>query len=109
MYTGTCEVDTRKLKEVEAPPCSEVRVCVVEASRVSHSMRNRAMVSSSAGSLLKGMAMTMLTVTVLPTAMAVLVEEKLVLGVGVPPAAVIEMEGLGVLLGLGRLVMDSLG
>ena len=53
--------------------------------------------------------MTMLTVTVLPTAMTELVEVWLVLGVGVPPGADLVVEGEGVLLGLGRLVMDSLG
>ena len=72
-------------------------------------MRKVAMVSSRLVSLKGDMAMTMLTVTVLPTAITELVEVWLVLGVGVPPGAVLVVEGLGVLLGLGWLVMDSEG
>ena len=53
--------------------------------------------------------MTMETVTVCPTAMAVLVEEKEGVGVGVPPGALLVVEGLGVLEEEGRLVMDSEG
>ena len=51
----------------------------------------------------------MLTPTVLSMLMAVVVEEKLALGEGVPPGADLVEEGEGVLLGEGRLVMDSLG
>ena len=53
--------------------------------------------------------MTMDTATVFPTAMAVVVEERLALGEGVPPGADLVVEGLGVLEEEGRLVMDSLG
>jgi hypothetical protein len=55
------------------------------------------------------MEMTMLRATVASTLMGVVVEVWLVLGVGVPPGADLVVEGEGVLLGLGRLVMDSLG
>ena len=72
-------------------------------------MRKAATVLSRLASLKGDIAMTMLTVTVLPTAMTELVEVWLVLGVGVPPGAVLVVEGLGVLLGLGRLDMDSEG
>jgi hypothetical protein len=55
------------------------------------------------------MEMTMLTPTVRATLTAVLVEVRLMLGLGVPPRAERVEEGEGVLLGEGRLVMDSLG
>jgi hypothetical protein len=55
------------------------------------------------------MAMTTLMATALSARMAVLVEEWLAEGVGVPPRADLVEEGEGVLLGLGRLVLDSLG
>ena len=55
------------------------------------------------------MEMTMLRLKVLYTLMGVRVEVRLVLGLGVPPRAERVVEGEGVLLGEGRLVMDSLG
>ena len=67
------------------------------------------MVPLRACELLGSMEMTMLRATVASTLMGVVVEVWLVLGVGVPPGAVLVVEGEGVLLGLGRLVMDSLG
>ncbi len=67
------------------------------------------MASLRAWELLGSMEMTMLRETVASTLMRVLVEVWLVLGVGVPPGADLVVEGEGVLLGLGRLVMDSLG
>ena len=87
-----------------------VKVNVVELSSSSHVVsRKVARVLSRVWSLLGARAMTMLSVTVLPMAMTELVEVRLALGVGVPPAADLVVEGLGVLLGLGRLVMDSEG
>ena len=56
-----------------------------------------------------GTAMTTLSATVLVTLTAVEVGERLALGEGVPPRAEGVVEGEGVLLGEGRLVMDSLG
>ena len=55
------------------------------------------------------MEMTMLRPTVALTVMGVLVEVRLGLGLGVPPRAERVEEGVGVLLGEGRLVMESLG
>ncbi len=82
---------------------------VVAASKPSQEIWNSAIwIKSSAGKA-GDMAMTMETVTVCPTAMAVLVEEKEGVGEGVPPGAVLVVEGLGVLLEEGRLVMDSEG
>ena len=72
-------------------------------------MRKSDTVTRRAASLLAGVEMTMLTPTVRATLTAVLVEVKLVLGLGVPPRAERVEEGEGELLGEGRLVMDSLG
>jgi len=56
-----------------------------------------------------GMAKSIFSSTVLPTVMWELVAVMLTLGDGVAPGAEAVVEGLGVLLVLGRLVMESLG
>ena len=82
---------------------------VVTMSRPSQLMRKRHTVTRRDCAALTGMETTMLTPTVRATLTAVLVEVRLMLGVGVPPRAERVEEGEGVLLGEGRLVMDSLG
>ena len=82
---------------------------VVALSSPSQLIRKTTMVPLRAWELVGDMEMTMLRATVASTLMGVVVEVWLVLGVGVPPGADLVVEGEGVLLGLGRLVMDSLG
>ena len=110
LYTGTAAVDTKKLKDSEVPSAVVVTVKVVVAlSSPSQLIRKTTMVPLRAWELVGDMEMTMLRATVASTLMGVVVEVWLVLGVGVPPGADLVVEGEGVLLGLGRLVMDSLG
>ena len=82
---------------------------VVITSRPSQLMRKSDTVTRRAASLLAGVEMTMPTPTVRATFTAVLVEVRLVLGLGVPPRAERVVEGEGELLGEGRLVMEALG
>ena len=110
MYTGTAAVDTRKLKDrARLLAVGVMKKVVVTMSRPSQLMRKRDTVTRSDCALLTDMEMTMLTPTVRATLMAVLVDVRLMLGLGVPPRAERVEEGEGVLLGEGRLVMDSLG
>ena len=106
MSFGT--VVRRKLKD-RALPEVVVTVKVLPLPSSSQYMMKKAIVSCRSWELLIGMEITMLTPTVLATLMAVLVEVRLVVGLGVPPRAERVVEGVGELLGDGRLVMDSLG
>ena len=72
-------------------------------------MRKSDTVTRSSRELLVDMEMTMLTPTVRLTLTAVLVEVRLVLGLGVPPRAESVVEGEGELEEEGRLVMEALG
>jgi hypothetical protein len=105
LYLGT--VVRRKLKDRAL--LVAVMVKVLPLSRPSQLIRNNATVRRRPWGLLVGMEMTMLRPTVLLATILVLVDDLLMLGVGVPPGAELVVEGEGVLLGLGRLDMDSLG
>ena len=82
---------------------------VLMTSRPSQPMRKSDTVTRSSRELLVDMEMTMLTPTVRLTLTAVLVEVRLVLGLGVPPRAEGVVEGEGELEEEGRLVMEALG
>ena len=108
MYTGNA--DTKKLKDrALLSAVGVIKKVVKSMSSPSQLMIRAATASRRDWALLVLMEMTMLTPTVRATLTAVLVEVRLMLGLGVPPGAERVVEGEGVLLGEGRLVMDSLG
>ena len=82
----------------------------VEASRVSHCSRKAATALSAAGCCAAvGMAREMVMDTVLLTAMGLVEGDREGVGEGVAPGALRVVEGLGVLVALGRLVPESEG
>ena len=82
----------------------------VEASKVSHCSRKAATALSAAGCCAAvGLAREMVMDTVLLTAMGLVEGDREGVGEGVAPGALRVVEGLGVLVALGRLVPESEG